>query len=368
MKIAYDARFFPVNDKFDGVGRYSYELAQTMAMHSEHDFTWLISDPRQVTKLPTKKHLLINRPDDMAREFRLPRQLNSHEFDIVYSPFYLMGAGRGKRNYKLVLTIHDLTYFHYRTPPQWLPAYQRAVWWLFNSAKWPTRWLLHSADAIATVSATAGQELAAWHMTSRPITPVLNAVSAHEGEKSDSVTEHYSSHDIIYMGAFTPYKNVELLIDAMAALPDCTLHLLSRVPKKRRSELEQRARAKGVRSHIIFHDGVSDDEYHELLESARCLVTAAKTEGFGLPILEAQSRGVPVACSDTPIFHEVAGDAALYFDPASPTACAEAIRALADATTSQGMITKGLKNATRFHWSHSADTALKLCADLTKIH
>lgn len=170
------------------------------------------------------------------------------------------------------------------------------------------------------------------------------------------------------MGAFTPYKNVELLIDAMAALPECTLHLLSRIPGGRLHELERRAREKGVRGHIVFHDGVSDDEYHELLAHARCLVTAAKTEGFGLPILEAQALGVPVACSDTLIFHEVAGDAALYFNPTSPTACADAVRALADKKLSQEMAEKGLKNTTRFRWLHSADAALRICSSLIKTH
>lgn len=350
----------PVNyDHFDGVGRYSYELAHAMATHTEHDFTWLICDPRQVAKLPSKKHLLVNTPDDMLREFRLPKQLNSYAFDVVYSPFYLMGAGRGKRNYRLVLTIHDMIYFTYHTPPQWLPVYQRAAWWLFNSVKWPTRQLLAPADAVATVSATAGQELAAWHMTKRPITPVLNAVSEEPPEPTKS--NHAAANDIIYMGAFTPYKNVELLIDAMAALPECTLHLLSRIPGGRLHELERRAREKGVRGHIVFHDGVSDDEYHELLAHARCLVTAAKTEGFGLPILEAQARGVPVACSDTLIFHEVAGDAALYFNPTSPTACADAVRDLADPNISATLIKRGLENIKRFSWANSADDALALC-------
>lgn len=366
MHIAYDARFFPVDDHFDGVGRYSYELAHAIAAHTEHDFTWLISDPRQLAKLPGKKHLLINKVDDLRHEFTLPRRLNTYNFDVVYSPFYTMGAGRGKRNYKLILTIHDMIYFTYRTPPQWLPAYQRAVWWLFNSAKWPTRWLLAPADAVATVSATVGQELAANHMAKQPITAILNAVP--EQQLAPTTSDHATSNDIVYMGAFTPYKNVELLIDAMAALPGCTLHLLSRIPPSRLHELERRARENGARSHIVFHDGVSDEQYGELLSQARCLVTASRTEGFGLPILEAQARGVPVACSNTPIFHEVAGDAALYFDPNSPSACAEAIRTLADPKISHAMITKGQTNAKRFRWSHSADAALKLCNSLTKTH
>lgn len=363
MNIAYDARAFPVNDKFDGVGRYSYELAHAMAAHSEYTFTWLISDERQVDKLPTNNYIVINRADNIVREIRLPKILNSFDFDVVYSPFYTMGAGRGKRYYRLVLTIHDVTYFIHRTPPQWLPAYQRAGWWLFNLTKWPTRKLLDSADVVATVSQTVVGDLQRWSMTSRPITPVLNAVA--ETPPPSKIPNHAASNDIIYMGAFTPYKNVECLIDAMAGLVDCTLHLLSRIPPKRLAELERRARDIGVRN-IKFYGGVSDKKYHELLAGARCLVTASKTEGFGLSILEAQALGVPVACSDILIFHEVAGDGALYFDPSSPTDCATAIRSLSNAKTSHDMIQKGLANAPRFRWSDSADTAIGICETLRR--
>lgn len=358
MNIAYDARLFPVNDKFDGVGRYSYELAHAMAAHSEHSFTWLISDQRQADKLPAGEHILINRADDMLHELTLPRRLNQHDFDVVYSPFYTMGVGRGKRNYRLILTIHDMTYFIHRTPPQWLPAYQRLGWWLFNSVKWPTRWLLNGGDAIATVSQTVVADLERWHMTKRPITPVLNAVRSTTSPKKRF--DHATSNDIIYMGAFTPYKNVECLIDAMAALPDCTLHLLSRVPKSRQKELEDRAHEKAIRN-IVFYSGISDEKYHQLLDTSRCLVTASKTEGFGLSILEAQARGVPVACSDTPIFREVAGDAAVFFDPNSPTDCAAALRSLTNKKTSDTLSKKGLRNAPRYTWDKSAAAALEIC-------
>lgn len=361
MNIAYDARSFPVNEKFDGVGRYSYELAHAMAAHKEHEFTWLISDERQIDKLPSNNYLVINRADDMLREVRLPKRLNSFDFDVVYSPFYTMGAGMGKRQYRLVLTIHDMIYFTYRTPPQWLPTYQRIGWWLFNLSKWPTRKLLNSADVVATVSQSVVTDLQRWHMTVRPITPVLNAVS--EVPVPDKIPDHAQSNDIVYMGAFTPYKNVECLIDAMAGLVDCKLHLLSRIPPKRREQLEQHAREKGVRN-IVLYDGVSDEKYHELLQNARCLVTASKAEGFGLAILEAQALGVPVACSDIPIFHEVAGDAAVYFDPKSPTDCASAIRSLADDTASTALIQKGFENAPRFRWNDSAEAAIGICETL----
>lgn len=363
MKVMYDARWLPVADKFDGVGRYTYELAHALAKRPDMAITWLISDERQIDKLPSNDYLQINSPDSVFREFTLPSMLNKHNPDVVYSPFYLMGLGLTPREYKLVLTIHDMIYFKYRTPPQWLPWYQRAAWWLFNSAKWPTRILLRPADVVATVSETTADEIHNERMTKRPIVPVINAHPFKLAAKKSEI-DHSASNDIVYMGGFTPYKNIELLIDSMAALPDCTLHLLSRIPTNRRKELEEHARKRAVQSHVVFHDGITDKQYTQALKKARCLVTASKVEGFGLPILEAQAAGVPVACSDTPIFHEVAGEGAVFFDPDSPSSCAEALRSLGDSKQNSKYIQKGYKNLSRFGWDKSAEVAEGIIKDL----
>ena len=362
MKLIYDARWLPVDEKFDGIGRYSHELACALDALGFADITWLISDERQLKLLPPNKHLEVNEPVNILAELHLGAKLNALEPDIVYSPFMIMG--NVGRTYKLVLTIHDLIYFHHRTPSLYFPWFVRIAWWLFYSAKWPLRKLLNTADVVATVSETAAAELRDWKMTKRPIVVVPNAPTG--ASRKNILPSHASSNDIVYMGEFTPYKNVELLIDAMAALPDCRLHLLSKIPAKRRVELEKRAREKAVQDHIIFHDGVSDEEYAELLNSARCLVTASKLEGFGLPILEAQAKGVPVACADTPIFREVAGKSALFFHTTSPTECADTLRQLGDAATSEKLIEKGYQNLERYSWKKSALQAKRICEKLTE--
>lgn len=359
MKLLYDTRWLPVDDRFDGVGRYAHELAWALSRRDDVELVFLVHDARQLDKLPPKPYLVVNQPDDLIAEWSLPKRLETERPNVVYSPFYLMGFGRRKRSYRLVLTIHDLIYFHYRTPPQWLPWHQRLGWRLFNATKWPTKILLDRSDHVATVSDSARQELLDRAMTKRPLTTVSNAVAPSRHIH----TIDPASKNITYMGAFTPYKNVELLIDSMAALPDMTLHLLSRIPARRQRELEHRARQKGVRPHVVFHNGVSDETYQELLATSRCLVSASRLEGFGLPLIEAQSSGVPIAVSDTPIFREVAGNSALFFDPDSPSECADAIRQLAIPEVSKKYVQLGLKNARRFSWDGSAEAAMQLVSD-----
>jgi glycosyltransferase involved in cell wall biosynthesis len=367
MKVLFDARWILIENRFDGVSRYSHELAHALARQEGITVTWLVHDKRQLAKLPKGDYILANDPNNILKEiFLLPRTINRSGYKLVYSPFFMMGT-LGKK-YKLVLTIHDMIYFHHRTPPQWLPWYIRLGWWLFHTSYAPMRWQLNRADMVATVSETARQELIDAHVTKRDIMTVSNAVSKHFEETATerkAHEPHYTSNHIVYMGAFTPYKNVECLIDALALAPDITLHLCGKMPKPRRKELEARMRERGVFDRIVIYDGATDEQYKKALSHARCGISASRLEGFGLPVLEAQQRGVPMAVADTPIFHEVGNGAVLYFDPDSPEQAADAIRQLADPEVSERLIAAGTQNARRFTWDNSAKVAKEILRQLS---
>lgn len=365
MKLLFDARWILIENRFDGVSRYSHELAHALARRDDLEVSWLIHDKRQLAKLPAGDYVLANDPNNsLAETFQLPRTINRSGHTVVYSPFFVMGT-LGKK-YKLILTIHDMIYFTHRTPPQWLAWHVRLGWWLFHTSYAPMRWLLNQADVVATVSETARQELIDAQATKRPVVTVSNAVSDAFKEAPAAVTrKHYLAHDIVYMGAFTPYKNVECLIEALALLPDITLHLCGKMPPIRRRDLEALMRDRGVIDRVVIYDGATDEQYKTALSDARCSISASRLEGFGLPVLEAQQRGVPMVCADTPIFHEVGGDAVLYFNPDSPEEAAAAVRQLADEALSDDLIARGTANAQRFTWDHSASVAADICIQLS---
>ena len=97
-------------------------------------------------------------------------------------------------------------------------------------------------------------------------------------------------------------------------------------------ELQLRRRVElGVDEDVRFLGWIDPVELEGLYRAASCFVFPSRREGFGLPVLEAMARGVPVACSAPGALAEVVGDAALRFDPASEPAIASAIeRLLAD--------------------------------------
>ena len=352
MRVFYDARWIPVDDRFDGVGRYSYELAHALSHQPDIELVWIIHDRKQLNKLPKGESILANNPNNGLAELRLPRLLNRAGAKVVYSPFFIMGT-IGKK-YKLILTIHDMIYFNYRTPPQWLPQLTRFGWWLFHLTYLPLRWQLNRADHITTVSQTAREELLTARATKRIITTVPNAAGdAFTAPDSD----HASKQSVVYAGSFTPYKNVECLIEAIALVPDITLDLLGKLPDSRRPEIEAHIRAYGVEDRVILHGLANGKEYRKALANARCVMSASRIEGFGLPLIEAQQAGVPVAVADTPIFHEVGGDSVLFFNPDSPEEAAHCIRALGDKATSEDLVRRGRKNAARYTWEASAKIA-----------
>ena len=354
MKIFFDARWTRTV-RHDGVSRYGAELARALA--KIHPITLLISDKEQLHLLPKNvPYLLVNHPTS-PKELLLPRRLTTLGADVVFSPLQVMGIWG--RKYKLILTLQDLIYYKNPKPPTFLPAHERLAWWLFHQAYWPQRLLLNQADYITTVSEESKKEILAAHLTNRPVGVIYNAPSNLKKPSKHTTVKK----ELVYMGSFMPYKNVELLLRALPLLPDYTLHLASPIRPERRAELESLITNK---DQVVFWNGISDEDYARVLGTATALVSASKAEGFGLPLIEAMQVGAPVVANDMPIFHEVGGDAALYFDADSPEQLATHIRTLEDPKIRAHHIAAGFRQAQKFSWDNSARELLRIIDTLTK--
>jgi glycosyltransferase involved in cell wall biosynthesis len=355
MNIFIDARWARM-DYHDGISRYTAGVVQGFK-DASIPITILIHDERQLKLLPTDiPYEIINNPISI-KEFFVARKLNKLGADIVYSPLQVMGSWG--RKYKLILTLQDIIYYRFPKPPTNMPQWIRFFWRIFHMAHWPQRWLLNHADYVGTVSHNSKKFIAEMHLTDRDIVVVYNA-SSFDLSKVKPVIER--TKNIIYMGSFMPYKNVEVLIKGLKYLPhEYTLHLLSKIAPNRKSELEKQI---PTDCNVVFHNGTSDDEYLELLNSAACLATGSKVEGFGLPIVEAQTLGTPVILNDLEIFHEVAADGALFFKADNDKQFAEQVLKLTDPQVFNDLVAKGHKQAANFAWSKSAQALYRVCEDL----
>lgn len=162
---------------------------------------------------------------------------------------------------------------------------------------------------------------------------------------------------VLSVSAKLPHKNLIRLIGAIASLEAGSrpLLVLPGYATDHERRLRAHAAALGVTGDVRFLGWVSEEELEGLYAAAACVVLPSLAEGFGLPALEAMARGVPVACSDGGALAEVAGDAALRFDPRSQEAIASAItRLLSDEALAAHLRARGPTRARAFTWERTA--------------
>lgn len=356
MRLLFDARYIRT-DFHDGISRYSAELAAAVAAEAparEVEVAFLIHDEAQRALLPPSARVLrIHAPTAVQEPFSA-LLLNRYRPDAVFSPMQTIGTFG--RRFGLILTLHDTIYYRHRTPPRDLPWYVRVGWRLFHLSYVPQRLTLNAADVVATVSDTSAAEFARVRLTRRPVVVVPNAPQRLAELLPTDAVVRTGADNLVYMGSFMGYKNVETLICAAGQLPGRTLHLLSRISPDRRAELERLVDPAGAE--VRFHNGVTDAEYAALLADRAVLVSASLDEGYGLPVAEALALGVPAVVTDMPIFREVAGDGALYAPGTDAAAFAAAVRSLDDAGHRDAVIAAGTDHIARFSWERSAGVLL----------
>lgn len=354
MKLIIDARFTRTTHH-DGISRFTSCLIEEAAKLA--DVTMLINDPAQLPLLPDVPHVLINSPLSPLEPF-VAFKVNKLRPDVVFSPMQTMGSMG--RKYGLILTLHDLIYYEHPKAPGFLPLPVRIGWYLFHQMYWPQRVLLNRPDAVATVSETT-RGLIKKHRLSRKRVELVSNAPAPGAVPRDP--NRSPDKTLLYMGSFMEYKNVETLIHAMGQLPEFSLHLLSNIAAEREAELRALIPAG---SNVVFHHGVSDQEYQELLKTTTALVSLSKAEGYGLPLVEAMSVGTPVIATDMPIFREVGSDAISYVDPDSPDKFAQAVTELTSPDAWTAASKAGVQRAGFYTWTKSARQLIELAESVVK--
>jgi glycosyltransferase involved in cell wall biosynthesis len=282
-----------------------------------------------------------------AEQVRLPAIARRRRWDLVHSLASVAPVLPGARS---VVTVHDVNFFHWRT---FAPATTIALRLLVARA-------VRRADALVAVSAAARDDIAATlGIAAERIAVVPNgagrptdAAALREADVRARRDLPAAARVVLCVGALRPHKNQELLLRALRSLAGDVVLVLCGHPEPYADELARLAGALGVESRVRIAGYVGDGELEALWRLAACAAFPTRGEGFGLPVLEALRRGVPVACSDIPVLHEVGGALPRYFDPDDPVAAARAVTAALDEPFDAGA---AAAQAGRFTWEASAE-------------
>ncbi len=168
---------------------------------------------------------------------------------------------------------------------------------------------------------------------------------------------------VLTVSAKRVHKNLVRLIRSMALVverhPDAVL-VLPGNPTPHEAELRAAVAELGLGANVVFPEYVSAEDLEGLYALAGCFVFASINEGFGIPILEAMARGVPVACSHASALPEVAGDAARYFDPYDVVDMGNALlELLDDRAFAARMVERGHAREGTFTWETTAQMTLE---------
>ena len=121
---------------------------------------------------------------------------------------------------------------------------------------------------------------------------------------------------------------------------------------------------------LCFHNGITDDDYQELLKSSTALVTVSRTEGYGLPVAEAMAVGTPVVLSNLEIFQEIGGTenpGALFVNLGASNVArqvADQVLTLEDDNIFTVASRAAARQSQKFRWEDSATALLKLASEI----
>jgi len=269
----------------------------------------------------------------------------------------------------VVLSVHDVLYLTH-------PQYSRNN--LFSLyARLFIRRSIRRADMICTVSKASKAEIqSAYGVPSERIRVTYPGVSSRFQPQSEAtiaaVREKYglSKPFFLFVGMWVRRKNIPRLIEAFriylqAEKEDRELVLVGPQDGGEtgiEALLADLDLTKRVRS-LAY---VPDEDMPSIYAAADVLAMPSLGEGFGLPIVEAMASGTPVIASNVSCLPEVAGDAALFFNPNEPADIAHAMKLATHPETRRYLKESGLKRAQLFTWENTARETEKLYADALK--
>lgn len=360
LRIGVDIR--PFYEPLTGVGWYLFYLLHELAQRDDVEI-FLFGDARVTdygpafhAALPANARLCVFdlRGAPLGR-FDRPMTAGAYVAwialtgcDVFLGANYFLPRLHSAVARRRVITIHDLTYKRF---PELL---QKET--LANLERLMAREIA-IADAVVCVSESTRRDLLHYYAVdpSRAVAIHSGLGAPRDAEPVEGLPERY----ILFVSTIEPRKNLATLLDAFEILRagggyDGALVVVGKVGWKSES-LVPRLGAPGV----VHLDYLRAGQLVTVYRQAEAFVFPSIYEGFGFPLLEAMSYGVPSIAARSSSLPEIGGDAALYFDPANaPELASQLRRVLTDPALRAELTRRGLERARAFRWRDAAERTL----------
>jgi glycosyltransferase involved in cell wall biosynthesis len=288
----------------------------------------------------------------LGEQTLLPLLAAREKVDLIHS---LASTAPVWGRFRRVVTVHDLIYA--RFPEAHAGLREKGMRVLVPAgARRSDRVIADSLSTRADLIELLGLPAARIDVVPLGLGAVKRAEPLGERELRERLGLH-ARRVVLSLSAKRPHKNLLALIDALATIPaaERPALVLAGYPTEHEAQLRERTSALGLDEYVRFRGWLSETEVEGLWAIADAFVFPSLYEGFGLPVLEAMARGVPVACSDASSLPEVAGEAALLFDPHDEQAISYSLqRLLTDAALVDRLRDAGRARSLEFTWERTA--------------
>lgn len=311
---------------------------------------WLGTLPPQTTTCLPPPALRPSPLRQYWRTFRLGRAARHDGVQLYHGLSHEIPRDLPRTGIPGVVTFHDLLFERH---PELFPAVDRM------SYGWRYRWSAEHAQAIVAVSAQTRDDLVKWYgVDPKGVTIIPPARDPAFSQAVDPgrlavVRDRLAlpPRYLLSVGTLERRKNQRVMIEAMALLDPATTPPLVLVGRDggTMTDLKRLAERRGVASRVLFRQGIADGDLPVVYHGASVFLYLSLYEGFGMPIVEALSAGIPVVATSGGCFPEAGGPGTRYVAATDAAAVAASITdILGDASLAQRMRDEGHRWSARF--------------------
>lgn len=372
MHVGFDAKRFFQNAT--GLGNYARTTVLGLAEHyPEHRYTLFTARAQgPFCTLAAKSGLFLQEAcpagqtfPTLWRSLGIPWTARHTGIDIFHGLSHELPLIDFPHRVRTVVSMHDLLFL---THPQLYPWVDRQLY-TFKYRKSCRR-----ADLIVAISRKTADDVEELfgiprdriRVVYQSCSPVFSSLLSKEALEKIRTRLRLPSEFLLFVGSLIARKGVQTLLSALAAIPHADRpHVVLVGAGPLGSRLREQVASLKMVGQIHFLGQVQADDLPGLYQMAQAFVYPSVGEGFGIPILEALSSGIPVITSRGSCFAEPGGDAALYTVPGDVEELAQTVRKVwTDPGLRAGMIARGYEHVRKFHPARTASNLMDVYTEL----